>query len=847
MKRRRVIISFVIFAILLGGTTQSIGSLPPLAKILNPETGIWAPVSAALSNDTQALSQNGSTAKVTTFIDTNGFVRIASNETWAMYFEQGYMTAMLRLTQLDFIRRIAEGNLSAVIGSSAVSSDEFYRTLEMFPVATEIVNNLSTSSPTYLAVSEYTAGINAYISSLSPASLPVLFKLLDYSPSPWRMEDTFVVQQLLTWQLSSSFDPIYFNYALEKMPENVIDALYPAYPESIQHPIEPYSLNPSIYSESGNIANLSLNTPTIPGLNLVANESDTALTSPPTTANSEANAIIGEIWSQVNTIRSAFVDKGSNNWAVSSNLTGSGAILANDPHLSISVPAIWIGFQLVGPGENTVGVTFPGAPGIVLGHNPYLAWGASDSNVQVTYFYYEQLNAEDEYMHDGQWTNFSILNESIPVAGSSPVSYSIERAVNGVVIPGYNGTIAMDWTGLYPSDELGSILALDVSQNVSSAQNALMSFQVGIQNWAVADDQGNIGIFTYGYYPVIARGNPRGVLPGNGSFDWVGSIPIADQPHLYDPTNGFVFSANQIQVSPNYPFYIGWDFESGYRAAEIFSTLNSTAPTVNSIEALQLSVHDYSSNIFLQPLLSSLQKSSYNSTLEADSLASWNGNMNANSSAATIYYFWLNSYLNDTFVPYMQYYNITSNDGLYSTTFFVATDAINTGPLVEDLANWTVNYPDIQWFNNPISSAKQNATTMMVQAFGEALSELTTLRGNYSASSWAWGNVHTRYDLSFFGVPALNGPSLPAAGDDNAPNAAYGLNSTTGPSWRQVTDMGNPLTESFGIYPGGLEENSLSPYFSNTFTDWNNGVYYTLIPTGLPSEFYFLYPGGTSP
>jgi penicillin G amidase len=831
--------------------TQSIGSLPPLAKLLNPETGIWAqtsPQSAlALGQQTQALYQNGSSAQVSTYVDQNGFVRIASNETWAMYFEQGYMTAKLRLTQMDFIRRLAEGNLSQVIGSSAVSSDEFYRTLEMYQVASEIVANLSVSSPTYAAVSEYTAGVNAYISSLTPASLPVLFKLLDYTPTPWRMADTYVVQQLLTWQLSSSFDPLYFNYALEKMPENVIAAFYPAYPGSVQYPIEPYSLNPSIYSESGDLANLSLNTPTIPGLNLVSNESDTALVSRPTTSNTEANAIIGSLWSQVDSIRFAFEDKGSNNWGASSNLTGSGAILANDPHLSISVPAIWIGFQLVGPGENAVGVTFPGAPGIVLGHNPYIAWGATDSNVQATYFYYEQLNSEGQYMHDGQWTNFVDLNESIPVAQSSPVSFSIKQAVNGVIMPGYNGTIAMDWTGLYPSDELGALLSLDVAANVSTAQDALMNFRVGIQNWAVADSHGNIGIFTYGYYPIMDRGNPRGVLPGNGSFDWAGSIPIADQPYLYDPTNGFVFSANQIQVSSNYPYYIGWDYESGYRAAEIFATLNSSKnPSVDSMESLQLSVHDYSSNIFLPPLLNAVQHSNFSTTPEVEALSTWNGSMDLNSTAASIYYFWLNSYINDTFVPYMQYYNITSDDGLYSTTFFVATNSISTGPLVEDLANWTVNYPGIQWFDNPATGVKQNATTLMVQAFGDALNELTTLRGNYSSSAWAWGNIHTRYDLSFFGVAALNGPSLPAAGDDNTPNAAYGINSTTGPSWRQITDLSNPLNESFGIYPGGLSENSQSPYFSNTVNDWNNGVYYALIPSGLPLEFYYLYPGGSS-
>lgn len=843
--------------ILLAGTALPVASLPPFARLFNPQTGIWAASapqsSIQLGQQNVTVSVNGSSSSVTVYVDANGFVRIASNATWATYYEQGYQSAKLRLTQMDFIRRLAEGNLSAVIGSSALGSDEFYRTLEMYQVASEIVQNLSRTGATFLAISYYTAGVNSYISSLTPSTVPVLFKLLDYVPTPWTMEDTYVVQQLLTWQLSSSFDPIFFNYALEKMPENVIASFYPAYPGSIQYPIEPYSLNSTIYQEQGNIGNLSMNVPTIPGLNLNESDANDALRSPPTSSNAQANLIISGLWNQLNTIRSAFeafTDKGSNNWAVSSNLTGSpSSILANDPHLSITVPPIWIGFQLVAPGENIVGVTFPGAPGVILGHNPYIAWGATDAEVQVTYFYYETLDPSNsaEYMYKGHWTPFQVVNESIQVAGSKPTSFSILKTVDGVILPGYNNTIAMDWTGLYPSDEFGAILSLDVAQNVSEARDALTGFKVGIQNWAVADNSGNIGIFSYGYYPVIASGNPRGLLPGNGSYDWTGSIPVADQPQLYDPSNNFVFSANQIQVSPNYPYYIGWDFESGYRAAEIFTTLNSSSrQSVNSTEELQLSDHDYSTSIFLGPLLSAVQKSNYSSTPEAAALASWNGNMDIHSAAASIYYFWLNSYLNDTFVPYMQHYNITTDEGLYSTTFFVAPNSISTGPLIEDLANWTINFPNIQWFNNPVTGKKMNATTMMVQAFGEAIDELTALKGNYSSGAWTWGDIHVRDDPSFFGTAGLDGPTLPAAGDDNTVDAAYLLNSTTGPSWRQVADLGAPLNSSFGIYPGGLSENSQSPYYSNTVTDWNNGVYYVLIPSGLPSEFYYLYAGGTS-
>jgi penicillin G amidase len=860
MQRRKLIVSVIVLAILLGAEAVPLGPLPPLSGLLNPQTGIWAPSNNAAidtSAQTFTVSHNGSVSAITVALDTNGFVRIASNTTWGVYFEQGYQAAKYRLTQLDFTRRLAEGNLSAILGSSELASDEYYRTLEMYPVAQEIVSNLSKTSLSYVAVSEYTAGINAYISTLTPATLPLLFKLLQYSPTPWSMADSFIVQQLVAWQLSGSSDSLYFNYALEKMPETVIAALYPAYPGSIQHPIEPESLNSTIYSESGNLANLSLYTPTIPS---------SALTSQDPPAVPSALKVVvpnsPQLTQQLNSILSqladlrftlpSLVDEGSNDWAVSANLTKGGALLANDPHLSITVPSIWLGFQLVSPGQNVVGVMFPGAPGVILGHNAFIAWGATDGEDQVSYYYEETLNPSNpnEYMHDGSWTSFSILNETIGVKGAGPTKFDVKRATNGVVIQGWNGTIAMDWTGLYPENDLGAVLDLDYAGNVTAAQAALETFKVGIENWAVADSKGNIGIFTYGLFPIVKAGNPRGILPGTGEYDWVGFIPISDQPHLVDPSNGFVFSANEIQVSQSYPYYIGWDFESGYRANQIYTMLSSASqPTLLTMKQIQLSVHDSSTNIFLPALLQALAGSNYSTSPEYRTLQSWNGDMDANSSAATIYYAWLNSYINDTFNPYMQFYNITESEGLYSTDFFLGPNAINTGPLVEDLANWTANYPTIQWFNNPETRQTRNSTVVMRGAFSNALGELGSQLGTYSQSAWAWGNLHKRLDPSLFGVSALAGPTLSASGDDNTPNAAYSLNSTSGPSWRQVTDMSAPLSNSFGIYPGGLTENPTSPYYSNTVNDWNNGVYYTLIPSGLPSVFYYLYQqgGGVEP
>ncbi|MEM0138985.1 MAG: penicillin acylase family protein, partial [Thermoplasmatales archaeon] len=525
----------------------------------------------------------------------------------------------------------------------------------------------------------------------------------------------------------------------------------------------------------------------------------------------------------------------------------SSALLANDPHLTTSTPSIWIGFQLVSPGENAVGVIFPGFPGIILGHNTNVAWGATNGQVQETYFYAEETNPAhpDMYFMNGSWVRFQIINESVPVKGGKSYNLTIERARNGVVIQDSPSPIAMDWTGLYPTYEITAVLLNDRAETVKQfAANLSEYFKVAIQNWAVADSRGNIGIFPYGEYPIIKAGDPRGILPGTGQYNWVGFIPLDEEPFLYDPARGFIFSANQITVSANYPYYIGWDYESGYRADEIFYLLNSTSGfTTSKMESVQLSVHDYTTSILLDPLLRALSGNRLTSDPGYSNLSSWNGNMTINSTAATIYYFWLSNLINDTFMPYMQYYNITPAEGLYKTSFFLGQDDTYHGPLIEDIINWTLTDPSIHWFNDPVTGQVRNETGIMLLAYNQTINYLESTIGPISAK-WEWGEIHQRFLSSFFGISAMNTVSVPAAGDGNTINAAYGLLSDFGPSWRMVVNMSEPQ-DGVGIYPGGISENPLSSYYSNTFLPWNSGTYYPLIPEAALPVFFSGYSGVT--
>ncbi|AAT44096.1 penicillin acylase family protein [Picrophilus oshimae] len=814
MLKKRFFTGLIVIIIVFILLFISLTPLSPFYELLNPETGIYArppPYSSGVSTFT--IERDNRSASVTVYYENClGFIGIYSNHNWSLFYEQGYLEARYRLAQIEIIKAEATGTLASIIGKSELSSDILSRELLNCPVAREEFQNLSRSSYTYMALSNFVAGINSYINGLTYKDMPLLFKTLNYRPGDWNVTDVLAIQQSFLWENTpANFDPLYFQYALEKMPENIVRALYPAYPAGIQNPIVPYKCNPSVYKETGDINNLSLYTPSV---NITGN------------LNFSVSRCL-----EFPSSRSF-----SNDWAVNGIKTdNTSALLANDPHLTTSVPSIWMGFQLVSPGMNVIGVVFPGFPGIILGHNRYIAWGATNGQIQETYFYAE-VSKGYTYLSYNKWLHYKIINETIDVRGSSPYHLMIRIANNGVVMFNESGTeIAMDWTGMHPTYEITFFLNIDRSRDIKGfVSNLTKYFKVAVQNWAVADSNGNIGIYPYGEYPVIEHGDPRGILNGTGISNWIGFVPLRYEPYLYDPARGFVFSDNQITVSDNYPYYIGWDYESGYRADEAYHLLNSSYDVnTDKMKSIQLTVHDYTTNIFLKPLLRAISRYYYN-TSYYNELSNWNGNMSINSTAATIFYFWENNTLNDTFMPYMEKYNINQSNGLFNVSFFLGPDDMYHGPLIEDLVNWTLNDPYSRYFDNPLNGETRNFYTIALTAFNQTIMYLNERYGGIPA----WGNIHKRYLVSFFGINAMNTMDVPAAGDGNTINAAYGIISDFGPSWRLIVNMSRP-EDAIGIYPGGISENPLSKYYDNNFIPWNNGLYYKIMPENEPEVFRY--------
>ncbi|HEY1353418.1 MAG TPA: penicillin acylase family protein [Ktedonobacteraceae bacterium] len=540
-----------------------------------------------------------------------------------------------------------------------------------------------------------------------------------------------------------------------------------------------------------------------------------------------------------NAMRSA---SASNNWAVNGPLTASGqALMAGDPHLNLTLPSIW--YQLAGssPGYIFSGVSVPGVPLILIGRNQQISWSMTDVQNASTLFCREKTDRAhpNQYYWDGAWRQMQHIVYTIPVKGHATVHQDISLTVHGPILLADQGltgeTLAVDWMGALPSTDSEALMDMFKAANVSQFKDALSRWNAPTLNFVYADDQGNIGMISPGYYPIVKAGAPWLPLPGTGEADRSGSIPYSAVPQVYDPASHMVLSANQRPVSNSYPYYIGttWNsFDNGYRASEIYSELQSkTQLTIHDMEHMQSSTHDYLAGLMVPALLKTLQQSTLSqSEQEAEALLrNWNGDMDANAPAALIWWTFWTHYLTDVFGPWWRAAHVPVK----------AHPELAVGPdqssLDEDLETWTLSDPTNAVFTLP-TGAKRNASVVMRQAFNETVSELGKTLGS-NPKQWQWGRLHTRKIVSQPGVDALSyGPqasggdewTLLAAGDHplSATNPTL-TPSIHGPGRRIIIDWGTGQTE--GTYPGGQDENPASPWYENQISHWWNGQYYPMI------------------
>ncbi len=772
------------------------GPLPALGPAFNPATGAWTMAADALiSNETLRLAGLQQPVKVT--FEADGAAHVVAQTDHDLFLAVGYVHARFRLFQMDLMRRQGEGRLSEVVGKAALDSDRFELQLGLVRTAQLEWNALAPDNRSRLALIAYAQGVNDRIAQVeADHQLPAMFTLLGYQPKPWTPIDSLIVKGDMTYTLDFTDTPLVMALLDKSLGPELTAQWFPILPPN---PQSPYDLGP--YPDQ----------PAPAPIAAMAQVTD-----------AEA-ASAAALYHRLASLPTGLVTTGgaSNNWAVAGAKSASGgALLAGDPHLHLTLPSIWFQLTMDSPGYHVSGVSFPGTPVVAIGHNQHIAWSETNGQNQATFFYEEMEDSAhpNQYFWNGAWQAYKSVSYDIPVLGGSTEHLTVKLSVHGPVITERGQTTSVWWAGNIPSQDLDVLLGVDQASDFEGFRTGLRDWHAPSQNFMFADDKGNIGVVSAGDYPLVGKGEPWLPLPGTGEYDVMGNIPYDDIPQAYDPPDHILWTANQRQVNPDYPYYIGTAsnfFDPGYRANEIHRVLSQGGKlSAADMMALQTDTRDYLASEITPVLLDALSSGGLSANEQQASLllARWDYRMETDSAAATIWWTFWQSYLAATFDPYWK-----------SRGVKVDRSEVNDA-LGQDLEAWTLGDQ-----NNPafkLGGSSRTAVDVMRIAFQSAVSTLSKQLGP-NPNTWAWGKVHQRVLENLAQISGLNYGPRAERGDANTLLAAPDFPSSHGPSWRMVVDWGAGTFQ--GIYPGGQSENPASQWYENRVDNWFNGQYAAML------------------
>jgi penicillin amidase len=582
----------------------------------------WAARSALPQLDGKAVVP-GLSARVRVVRDERGVPTIEAATLEDLFLAQGYVTAQDRLWQMDMLRRAAAGELAEVVGPAAVGVDREERILGL-RVAAETAE-ASLSARDRATFDAYARGVNAFIASQRDR-LPVEFRLLGYSPRPWTVTDSLLIGARMVQDLNHQSDPpaLTREKVLAKLGPELTTDLYvnsswrDRPPGEDRHDAEPDAV--------------------------AVTRGDGADTRGRVDATDTSSGWAGDPSGAALGDADGDARAGSNDWVVSGQHTVTGKpLLSNDMHLNHRMPNLWFAAHLECGSFDVAGVTIPGLPFVIVGHNRRIGWGFTNLGPTVEDLYVEEFNAQGQVRTPAGWVAARHRTETIHVKGQPDVVVDVVTTRHGPIItallPGETRQIALRWT-LY--DGMGlSFLDLDSAQNWEEFREALSTFIAPGQNVVYADVDGNIGYQATGHVPIRAAGD--GSLPVSGSDDaheWTGFVPFDDLPRVFDPPSGILATANGRIVPDGYRYPISTEWGSPWRTARIYQVLESAkrlAPA--DMLALQMDVSSAYDRFCASQFVAALDHAptlSVRARQAADILRRWDGRMSADAAAPTI-------------------------------------------------------------------------------------------------------------------------------------------------------------------------------------------------------------------
>jgi len=760
------------------------GSLPPLGKFLDPFNGFWQQAESRQTQTESKLQINGLKGQVTIRFDENRVPHIEADNEEDLYFAQGFIVARDRLWQLDFQTRFAAGRLSEVIGEKAIDLDKYNRRMGMGFGARNMEAFVIKDPKMKMVLDAYTKGINAYIGTLKPKDYPIEFKLLDYEPENWKPINSAYLLKLMSATLAAASNDFYMSNALSKFGPEVIKDLFPNYPFR-EDPIIPvgtkWEFDPLAIPKTPE--ELPLNN------NIKLNPKEEGL--------------------------------GSNNWAISGDKTITGfPLLANDPHLEMTLPAIWYQNQLTAPGVNVYGVTIPGSPGVIIGFNKEVAWGVTNVGSDVLDWYKITFkdNSKSEYLFENEWKPIKKVVETIQVRGKETITETVFYTHYGPIVymegekpealPKSNNIpvgYALKWIAHQPSNDIKTFYELNRAKNYSDYRAALLHYVAPAQNFIFASKENDIAITPNGYFPLKWKGQGKFLLDGSRSAnEWQGRVPAEHNPTVKNPPRGFVSSANQFSTDSTYPYYLHWEFTGYERGARInrqLATMDKAG--VKDFQQLQNDNYSIHAENIRDILAENVIISSLNER-EKKALAlfkTWSFRYDAKEIAPSIFEWW--------------HKNLAL--GIWSDEF---SDAKN--PMVIPSRDRTVQLlltdDTAKWYDNIKTPGIETKGDIITTTFKETVDSLFKTYGEIS-SKWEWGNVKGTNIPHLAKISGFGTKTLFTGGSKTAVNA---ISQTTGPSWKMIISLGDKV-EAYGLFPGGESGNPGSFYYDNMVEKWAGG------------------------
>ena len=793
--------------------------------------GVWA-VRRAFPEYGGKLRLPGLSAPVTVYRDDHGIPQLYAENAEDLFRAQGYVHAQDRFWEMDVRRHVTSGRTAEMFGSDGVETDTFLRTLGWRRVAEQEWQLISGESRGFLTA--YADGVNAWLRQNDGGAASLEYAILGlinsgYEIEPWDPIDSLAWLKAMAWDLRGNMEQEIRRAALEAhgLAPQRVDELYPAYPYDRNLPIVTQG---AVVDGAFDASATPL--PAKPGSSGAPLPVDTALLDRVSAAIDALPVMLGNGGQGV----------GSNSWVIGgANTTTGKPILANDPHLSPTMPGIWYQMGLhCGCAFNVAGFTFSGVPGVIIGHSDRVAWGFTNLDPDVTDLYLERVDG-DRYEVDGQMRDLDKRTEVIRVAGGEPVTITVRATKHGPLLSdaseqlqklrGQNA-IALRWTALDPGRTVEAIFAINRARDWEQGRAAAALFEVPAQNIVYADVDGNIGYQSPGRVPVRGKGDGRRMAPGwDSAYDWKGFVPFAELPSVRNPARGYVVTANQAVIGADYAHLLTNDWSYGYRSQRIYDMISAMLAdgrkiSVDDVARMQFDNRNGMAET-LVPVITQAQLTGPAKDA-LDLLRNWDfqqpadgvaGTADARRSAAAAYYnaFWRHL-LDGVFDELPADYRPDGGDRWFEVVRTLFTDTASP------------------WWDDKRTPQPDNPDDVVTAALVAASDELRATQGTDPAG-WRWGRMHRlsleSQTLGQSGIGPVEwlfnrGPAAVAGGDAivNATgwDAAEGYDVDAVPSMRMIVNM-SQLDSSQWIQLTGNSGHAFHQHYQDQFDLWRTGRY----------------------